>query len=102
MNGNKEILNKLTKLERQVSGIESEITQLASIQEEFKSSNVSPIDKVWQCDKCGGRLGIYDQKTDELRVRYRDFFAYWKAGKGGYLKMVCRSCSHINELQYEE
>lgn len=98
----KSLDDRLLKIERHLSGVEQELSQLTSIQTEFENKKVVPTDRVWNCEKCGSRLGIYDVKTDELRVRYRDFFAYWKAGKDGYLKLVCRGCSHINELKYQE
>lgn len=94
--------DKIKKLERQIIEIGEELQQLTSLQHEFLNHRVIPTDRIWNCEKCGSRLGIYDLKKDELRVRYRDFFAYWKAGKNGYLKLVCRSCSHINELKYEQ
>lgn len=93
--------DRLSKIERHLSGIEEELTQLTSLQSEMENKKIVPTDRIWQCEKCGSRLGIYDIKKDELRVRYRDFFAYWKAGSNGYLKLVCRSCSHINILNYE-
>lgn len=102
MSKNKEIDDRLKKIEKHLTGVETELSQLASLQVEFESTNVVPSDRIWNCTKCGLRLGIYDIKEDELRVRYRDFYAYWKAGKGGYLKLVCRSCSHINVLNYEQ
>lgn len=99
---NKAVMDRLKKIERHLTGVDQEISQLTSLQLEFENTKVVPSDRIWNCTKCGNRLGIYDVARDELRVRYRDFFAYWKAGQGGYLKLICRSCSHINELLYEE
>ena len=98
----KQINERLKKIEQNLAGVERELGQLASIKVEFPDSSVVPCDRIWNCSKCGSRLGIYDMKEDELRVRYRDFYAYWRAGKNGYLKIVCRSCSHINILNYTE
>ncbi len=33
----------------------------------------SSIDQLWECSGCGARLGIYNKKSNELRVRYKDF-----------------------------
>ena len=93
---------RFQKIERQLKSMDQELEQLASLKKEFTHEEIKPIDKIWNCEKCGARLGIYDLKTDELRVRYRDFFAWWKPGIDGYLKMVCRNCSHMNEIRYSK
>ena len=93
---------RIQKLERQISEMEKELDQLTSIKSEFQNTKVFPTDKIWNCEKCGSRLGIYDIKSDELRIRHRDLFVYFVAGKGGSVKVVCRGCSHINKLKYEE
>jgi len=101
-NSQQDLDKKIQKIERHIKALEDEVNQLSSVKETFETTLIKPIDKLWNCVKCGSRLGIYDIKTDELRVRYRDFYAWWKAGIGGYLKIVCRSCSHLNEIKYEE
>lgn len=49
-------------------------------------------DQLWCCPACGHRLGVYNKADDVLRMRYKDFFVYFHAGKGGYVEVVCRSC----------
>jgi len=94
--------DRIEKLERQVKGMEHELSQLVDIYQNRieKPDSMSPLDQIWSCKKCGFRLGIYDPVTDELRIRYRDFFSWVKAGKGGYIKIVCRGCSELNEVRY--
>jgi hypothetical protein len=93
--------NRIHKIEKHLLGVEQEMLQLTSLRNEFESKKIVLTDKIWNCSKCGGRLGIYDLKEDELRIRYRDLLLYLNIGVGGYLKLVCKSCSHINELKYE-
>jgi hypothetical protein len=56
-------------------------------------------DKVWACENCAARLGLYNEQTDELRVRYKDFCAYVIPGKGGVIKVPCRRCGEVNVLK---
>jgi|TARA_Y100000289_G_scaffold14595_1_gene13705 ribosomal protein L37AE/L43A len=95
-------MERLEKLERQVKGMEHELSQLVDIYQSRidEAEKISPMDKIWSCKKCGFRLGIYDPVSDELRIRYRDFFCWMKAGKDGYIKIVCRGCSELNEVRY--
>jgi len=59
----------------------------------------SSIDKVWECTGCGARLGIYNQQTNELRVRYKDFLIYVIPGVGGSTRIPCRRCGHMNVVE---
>lgn len=93
---------RLAKLERQMNGIEKEIEGLARLSEALENESITPVDEIWQCNKCGARLGIYDKIQDVLRIRYRDLYAYFTVGVGGRVKLVCRSCSEINELTYTD
>lgn len=92
--------NRLQKIERQVRGIEQDLSTVGVSKP--KSQEIGFTDEVWSCTKCGFRLGIYDKKNDELRVRYKDFYAWWNVGKGGNLKIICRGCSEINNVSYTE
>ena len=56
-------------------------------------------DKVWACENCNARLGIYNDDTCELRIRYKDFVAYVKPGVGGYTMVPCRRCGEQNKLE---
>ena len=56
-------------------------------------------DKVWNCEKCGARLGVYDPDSEQLRIKYKDFSLYSVPGKGGSLTVPCRRCAHLNTLE---
>jgi hypothetical protein len=56
-------------------------------------------DTVWSCTSCAARLGIYDEKGDELRVRYKDFICYVRPGAGGTVEVPCRRCGQRNRLE---
>jgi hypothetical protein len=55
-------------------------------------------DRVWACANCAARLGLYNERTEEMRVRYKDFVVYIKPGVGGFLKVPCRRCGEENIL----
>jgi len=94
--------NKIRNVEGRIMALEKDLETLLSIGRLFENQEIEKKDQLWQCEKCGARLGIYDPVTDELRVRHKDFYAYLKAGSGGYIRLVCRSCSHINELCHDD
>lgn len=56
-------------------------------------------DRVWNCEKCSARLGVYDADTDQLRIKYKDFSLYSVPGRGGSLTVPCRRCAHLNTLE---
>ena len=56
-------------------------------------------DRVWNCEKCGARLGVYDPDSEQLRIKYKDFSLYSIPGKGGSLTVPCRRCAHLNTLE---
>ena len=56
-------------------------------------------DRVWNCEKCSARLGVYDASTEQLRIKYKDFSLYSVPGKGGSLTVPCRRCAHLNTLE---
>jgi ribosomal protein L40E len=56
-------------------------------------------DKVWACENCNARLGIYNAESCELRIRYKDFVAYVKPGTGGSTMVPCRRCGEQNKLE---
>ena len=93
-------MDRIKKLEDRVKDLEQDIVDLSKITDHIEDETKSPADTLWRCSKCNLRLGVYDPKEDILRVRYKDFYAYYRAGKGGFCRIICRSCSHINELQY--
>jgi len=92
--------NKIKDLERAFDNIEQDIADISRVKNQNNKSINLPVEKIWKCSKCGLRLGIYDPEKDLLRVRYKDFYAYFKAGINGYTRVICRSCSHINEVNY--
>ena len=55
-------------------------------------------DKVWFCENCGARIGIYAPESDELRIRYKEHIVYVVPGVGGKVTVPCRRCSNMNTL----
>ena len=100
--------DRMRKLERQVAQQEHEIHTLASLVAiATNATDVDPVDnatkhvdQIWSCKKCSSRLGFYDPEEDLLRVRYKDFVAWIRLGQQGVLKLLCRSCSEINTVDY--
>ena len=93
---------KFMQLEKKLQSFELTISELKKRGVKFPDQHIVHEDKICRCKKCGSRLGIYDEAEGDLRIRYRDFFAYWKGAQGGYLKIVCRGCSFLNELRYND
>lgn len=58
----------------------------------------APVDTIWPCQKCGTKLGFYDQQKDVLRVRYKDFSMWVHAGSGGWIRQACRNCGELNVI----
>lgn len=54
-------------------------------------------DKPWLCQKCGCRLGFYDEAAETLRVRHKDFTAYIHIEKG-HVSIPCRACGELNTI----
>ena len=101
--------DRVARLERQIRGIEQEVFSIASIvatnQDKTEGSDesrgaVNP-DYIWACRKCGARLGFYDPEDDMLRIRYKDFVTYIHIGAGGFVQVLCRSCSEMNQASWE-
>lgn len=100
--------DRMKRIERQVAQQEHEIHTLASLMASVVGATdpdpiengTKHIDQIWSCKKCGSRLGFYDPEEDILRVRYKDFVAWIRLGEGGELKLLCRSCSEINTVDY--
>ncbi len=105
---------RIGKLERHLAMQEHELQTLAALvsiainnsnsesddaDDDSRRGNVNP-DHIWSCKKCGSRLGFYDPNEDTLRVRYKDFVAYIRLGEGGMFKVLCRSCSEMNEVNW--
>lgn len=57
-------------------------------------------DTMWNCLKCGTRLGLYDPALDILRVRYKDHLTYIHLGPGGFVRIPCRNCGAMGVLDY--
>mgnify|MGYP003661529302 CR=1 FL=1 len=102
--------DRMTKLERHLRGLDQELSSLSAVaasmqtdkaEEEDTRGSANP-DHIWVCRKCGARLGFYDPEADLLRVRYKDFVTYIQIGKGGYVEVLCRSCSEMNRATWEE
>ena len=90
----------LSEIDTALAGILGLVKKNMVVEEEEESSFERPmVDKVWMCFNCGSKLGIYNEKTEELRIRYKDHLVYLKAGPGGFIKVPCRKCAYMNELQ---
>jgi len=103
--------DRLVKLERHIRGMDQEINTLSAVAaamqnkeqtDQDESSGSANPDHIWVCRKCGARLGFYDPVEDILRVRYKDFVTYIHIGTGGFVKVLCRSCSEMNKATWEE
>jgi hypothetical protein len=99
--------SRLEKLERHLRGIDEEVNTISSMvssQSEPSSDDdrgAANPDEIWCCRKCGSRLGFYDPESDLLRIRYKDFVTYIHIGVGGFVQVLCRSCSEMNTAEYE-
>jgi len=103
--------DRLTKIERHLRGMDQELSTLAAVaatsqnkevdSTDESSGSVNP-DHIWVCRKCSARLGFYDPVEDILRVRYKDFVTYIHIGTGGFVQVLCRSCSEMNKATWEE
>jgi rubredoxin len=47
----------------------------------------------WHCRECKSLLGVLDEKKEMVRMKYKDFYVYFK---GGEVTVPCRSCGFIN------
>lgn len=94
------LIKEIQILKKQVANLEAELGDLSSVKDFFEKENISPTDSICQCQKCGHKLGIYDKKSDELRIRYRELALYVTIGKGGNIKIICKNCSHIQQFNY--
>ena len=102
--------DRVSRMERQVRGMDQEMQSLAGVvaastpasvsaePDEFTGAATS--DQIWSCRKCSARLGFYDPSTEELRMRYKDFVVYATIGVGGSVRVLCRSCSEINKADW--
>lgn len=93
----------LHEVEQSLVAMSSQIALLAASHASSSSDDeggaVAMKDKVWSCASCAARLGIYDERSDELRVRYKDFVCYVKPGAGGVVEVPCRRCGQRNRLE---
>lgn len=52
--------------------------------------------EVWACEVCSSRLGVYDPRTEEMCLKYRDSYVYVS---GGRIRVPCRNCAHMNIIE---
>jgi len=95
---------RIDLLEKSVSELDSTLGALIQAIPSLEKAEDAPnkrsaIDKFWECAGCGARLGIYNQQTTELRVRYKDFLIYIIPGAGGSTRIPCRRCGHMNVVE---
>ena len=104
---------RLGRMERYLDGVGNDVDSIAkqvgilmqregiSVKEEDPEAQVQ-VDKIWQCVKCGARLGFYDEAEDLLRVRHKDITIWMKVGVGGHASLLCRSCGELNTVNAAE
>jgi len=105
-----EVEARLDSIERDLSTIAAAITSGrllgggggGPVVVEADETNRVTRDEAWTCSRCSARLALYNPEEDLLRVRYKDFTAHVRTGVGGLVRIVCRSCSEINEIQHVE
>jgi hypothetical protein len=56
--------------------------------------------RLWCCKGCGLRIGVYDEVTEQLRIRYKDLFMQFVCGEGGKVVAWCRYCGLENAVDY--
>ena len=103
--------SRVAKLERHIAAIEGDlaiVTQALSKSvppdSEIPDSPppATPADQVWACERCSKRIALYDPEMELLRIRYRDFVWHGRTGHGGMVRVVCRDCGHINQIEHVE
>ncbi len=100
-----QIEDRIDLLEKSVSELDNTLGALIQAIPAIEKNTEEPpnkrsaIDKFWECAGCGARLGIYNQQTTELRVRYKDFLIYVIPGVGGITRIPCRRCGHMNVIE---
>ena len=67
--------------------------------EEGEPLPVASVDQTWACMRCGQRLGFYNEDTDTLRVRHKDFVMWVEVGLGGKVSTACRGCGELNTVE---
>jgi uncharacterized coiled-coil protein SlyX len=97
--------HNVNEISSALSAHESAIHSLASMVDNLQDSGSNASDsmvgkdRVWNCEKCNARLGVYDPDSEQLRIKYKDFSLYSVPGKGGSLTVPCRRCAHLNTLE---
>lgn len=115
------VLARVEEVEARLDGIERDLTTIVralaaetgripgappsspgAVVVEQDDANRPTKDEVWACARCGSRLALYNPDDDLLRIRYKDFTAHVRTGAGGVIRIVCRSCSEINEIAHAD
>jgi len=55
-------------------------------------------DILWNCERCGTKLGVYDRATDEMRLKMKDLYLIVHVGTGGWVETMCKNCAARNRL----
>ena len=102
---------RLATIERHLRGLGEDLAVVAGAalagasalpdDSEQEIANDRIADVVWLCERCSSRLAIYDPIDDLLRIRHRDLIVHVHTGAGGWVRSICRSCGHINEIHDE-
>jgi hypothetical protein len=67
--------------------------------EDAASASRSAGGRWWHCDDCNARLGFYVEKSDELRIKYKEHTVSVRPGVGGSVTVPCVRCGKANETK---
>ena len=90
---------RIEQIENSVAILAGKLGQVVQMVDRLSTEEREPhkmVDDLWKCRSCGARLGVYNVKRNELRVRYKDFSVYIVSGEGGRVSVPCRRCAEIN------
>lgn len=94
------VLTRLEGLERDQESTGKLVGVLVGRQRPVPEGAQVQVDEIWNCRKCGARLGFYDPKADILRVRYKEHLLHTRLGPDGWVRVMCRGCGEDNQLDY--
>lgn len=103
-----QLKRRLSRIERHLRELDEDLSVVSSAVRTEPSEDAAEIDAtriedvVWQCERCRGRLALYDPTEDVLRIREKELTVHVRTGPGGFIRAVCRRCGHINEIHDEQ
>jgi rubredoxin len=58
------------------------------------------LDASWRCQRCPTVLGVYNEESGEIRIRYKELYVSVSGLiVGGYLDVICRNCGWKNRAE---